>query len=250
MERIKAILIDDESNSRIVLRNLLENFGAEIDVVGEADNAEDGFTLINEKKPHLVFLDIQMPKENGFALLKRFDELPFEVVFVTSYDKYAINAIKFSALDYLLKPVVVNELKNTIEKATKRIKQKESDNVKVVNLLRNMESGEEQRKIAVHIGEVVRFIEEKNIVYIEADGAYCNVYTNDNQRYTTARNLKDFEDYFGIGSEFVRVHRSVFINTRHIKEYSKGEPCVIEMNNGKSFEVPRRKKPEVLARLR
>ena len=191
-----------------------------------------------------------MPKANGFALLKKYENLPFEVVFVTSYDKYAINAIKFSALDYLLKPVDVSDLKDTVAKAITRIAEKSNNKVQIINLLHNLNTGLNEHKVAVHTGEVVRFIEEKDIIYIEADGAYCIVTTVKGERYTIARNLKDFEEYFGEQCDFVRVHRSCFINAKHIKEYNKGEPFIIEMIDGKTFEVPRRKKPEVLERLR
>lgn len=249
-KRITAILVDDESNSRIVLKDLLGNFSKEIEVIGEANNVEDAFELISIRKPQLVFLDIQMPKANGFALLKKYENIPFEVVFVTSYDKYAISAIKFSALDYLLKPVEVSDLKDAVGKAVTRIAEKNSNKVQVINLLHNINTGVNEHKVAVHVGEVVRFIEEKDIIYIEADGSYTKVTTVTGDRYTTARNLKDYEEYFGEQSDFVRVHRSCYINSKHIKEYNKGEPFIIEMINGQSFEVPRRKKPEVLERLK
>lgn len=248
--KITAILIDDESNSRIVLSNLLGNFVKDIEIVGEADNVEDAYELINIKNPQLVFLDIQMPKANGFALLKKYTTVPFEVVFVTSFDHYAINAIKFSALDYLLKPVEVSDLKETVAKAVTRITEKSNNKVQIVNLLHTIDTGNNEHRVAVHSGDSVKFIKEKDILYIEADGSYCNVFVTSGERYTTARNLKDFEEYFGDQSGFVRIHRSCFINTTHIKEYNKGEPFIIKMINGQSFEVARRKKPEVLEKLK
>src|SRR4051812_47628005 len=121
---ITALLVDDEESSRIVLRNLLSDFFPEITIAGEASNVEDAYVIAREKQPELVFLDIQMPRSSGFTLLKKFQEVPFEVIFVTSYDKYAINAIRFSALDYLLKPVEVADLKNAIARVKKSIIQK------------------------------------------------------------------------------------------------------------------------------
>jgi two-component system LytT family response regulator len=248
--KITAILVDDESNSRIVLKSLLDNFAKEIEVIGEADNVADAFELIKSKNPQLVFLDIQMPKANGFALLKKYETLPFEVVFVTSFDQYAINAIKFSALDYLLKPVEVSDLRTTVVKAVKRIEEKNNNRVQIINLLHNINTTTNEHKVAVHVGEIVKFIEEKDIVYIEAEGSYSDVFVTTGERYTTARNLKDYEEYFGEESSFVRVHRSCLINTKHIKTYSKGEPFIIELVNEKAFEVPRRKKAEVLDKLK
>src|ERR1041385_8097688 len=117
---MKAILVDDEEKSRRALRNLLEKFCPEVEVCAEADGVEKAAQLIKDLKPTLVFLDIQMPTGNGFDLLKKYDSLPFEVIFVTSYDEYAINAIKFSALDYLMKPVEVDDLKKAVGKAVKK----------------------------------------------------------------------------------------------------------------------------------
>lgn len=247
---VTAIVVDDESNSRFVLKNLLEKFTNEIEVIGEAGNVEDAFTLVKEKKPHLVFLDIQMPKANGFALLKKFDILPFEVIFVTSYDKYALNAIKFSALDYLLKPIETEDLTRAIGKAVKRITDKSNNGTQVINLLHNLNAGNNDHKVAVHNGDLVKFINEKDILYIEADGSYCIINTEQKERFVTARNLKDFEEYFGDSSSFVRLSRSCLINANHVKQYSKGEPCIIDMADGKCFEIPRRKKAEILERLK
>lgn len=248
--KITAVLVDDESNSRIVLTSLLGNFVKDVEIIGEADNVEDAYELIKIKNPQLVFLDIQMPKANGFTLLKKYSALPFEVIFVTSFDQYAINAIKFSALDYLLKPVEVDDLKAAVAKAVIRITQKNNNKVQIINLLHNIDRENNEHRIAVHSGDTVKFINEKEILYIEADGSYCNVFVISGERYTTARNLKDFEDYFGEQSGFVRVHRSCYLNVKHIKEYNKGEPFIIQMINGQSFEVARRKKPEVLEKLK
>lgn len=247
---ITAILVDDENNSRIVLKNLLSNFAKEIEVIGEADNVEDAYVLIQKKQPQLLFLDIQMPKANGFALLRKFQTLPFEVIFVTSYDKYALSAIKLSALDYLLKPVETDDLKAAIAKAVNRILNQNNSATQVVNLLHNLDAPHNDHKVAVHSGDLVKFINENDIIYIEADGSYCIIYTKQNERFTTARNLKDFEEYFGETSAFVRVNRSCLLNAKHIKQYSKGDPCIIEMINGKSFEIPRRKKAEILEKLK
>ncbi|MCD6068080.1 MAG: two component transcriptional regulator, LytTR family [Bacteroidetes bacterium] len=248
---ISAIIVDDETQSRVVIRSLLGRFSTEVQIVGEAEDVETALSLIKAKQPQLVFLDIQMPKGDGFHLLKQFDRIPFEVIFVTSYDKYAINAIKFSALDYLLKPIEVNDLKEAVSKALKTISRKQSTNIQVVNLLRNLESEDSiTHKIAVQAGEQVKLINTATIVYIESDGSYCNIYTQENDRFVTSKYLKDFEDYFGPESGFVRIHRGILINVQQIKSYNKGEPCVIEMCNGKNFEVARRKKHEVLEKLK
>jgi len=247
---ITAILVDDESNSRHVLRTLLERNFPEIDILGEAASAAEAFQLIQKVGPQLVFLDIQMPRADGFSLLKRFDEVPFEVVFVTSFDQYAMNAIRFSALDYLLKPVEVSDLGNAIRKAEKRISEKQGSHSQIINLLRTMDGTSGPQKVAVHVADAVKLIDERTIIYILADGSYCTILTDSGERFTTARYLKDFEDYFGQPGTFVRISKSVLINSGQIAKYSKGDPCMIEMTNGELFEVSRRKKVEVLAALK
>jgi two-component system, LytTR family, response regulator len=191
-----------------------------------------------------------MPRQSGFTLLKKFEEPPFEVIFVTSYDQYAINAIKFSALDYLLKPVEVKDLREAIGKAKKSIERKTGSNVQILNLLRSIDSEEKEKKVAVHAGEQVKLLSIGDIVYIEASGRYCNIITATGKRFITPKYLKDFEEYLGSDTDLVRIHKSCMINVRHIKEYSKGEPCIIEMTDGKTFEVARRKKVEILDRLK
>ncbi|MNJ86414.1 Transcriptional regulatory protein YehT [compost metagenome] len=248
-EKIRVIHVDDETNSRDVLRTLIGRNFPELEWCGEASNAQEAYDLIQQVKPQLVFLDIQMPKADGFSLLRRFEEIPFEVVFVTSFDKYAINAIRFSALDYLLKPIDVKDLAETILKARKRIAEKKSISVQIANLLHNMDHDEDAQKIAVHAGENVKLIDRKKIMYIQAEGSYCNILTTDNERFVISWYLKEVEEYFSNSSVMIRISKSLMINSVQISSYSKGEPCIIEMVNGETFEVSRRKKVEILALL-
>lgn len=249
-QKITAILVDDEKNSREVLAKLLEKKHTEVEVIGEASNVEDAYDLCIKLKPQLVFLDIQMPRANGFNLLKKFNEIPFEIIFVTSFDHYAITAIKFNALDYLLKPVEINDLNYAVNKAIKNISHKTNYQAQIINLLHNLETDVTDRKFAIHSGEKVKMLSEQSIIFIEGDGRYCHLTMNTGEAFTTPKNLKDFEDYFGVKSTFIRISKTFMINATHIKEYSKGEPFIIKMMNEKTFEVARRKKPEVLDRLR
>ena|SRR6218665_4089400 len=249
-EPIKAIITDDESKSRVVLRTLLKKHFPQIDIVGEAGSAQEAFELINALKPQLVFLDIQMPRADGFSLLKRFDPVPFETIFVTSFDQYAISAIRFSALDYLLKPIEVNELREAVKKAIERVAAQRGNKTQIINLLRSIDDLPETHHVAIHTNDSVRLVEETTIVSVVADGHYCVIHTDSNERFTTARILRDFEEYFGEQSSFVRIGKSEMINAKKILKYSKGEPCIIEMINGEVFEVARRRKPEVLAKIR
>lgn len=248
--KIQAIIVDDESKSRLVLRTLITRNFPEIELVGEASNADEAYDLISEIKPQLVFLDIQMPHADGFSLLKRFDDVPFSVIFVTSFNEYAITAIKFSALDYLLKPVEVSDLIPAVKKVVKNIEQQQNIQRQVINLLHSIDDLPETHHVAVHTSDSVRILKETSIVSVVADGNYCIVHTDENERFTTARNLRDFENYFGDGSPFVRISKSLIINATKILKYSKGEPCMIEMVNKEIYEVSRRRKPEVLQKLK
>ena len=248
-KQITAVIVDDETQSRFVLKTLITQNFPEIKLIGEASNVDEGYELLLEVKPQLVFLDIQMPKSDGFSLLKYFDKVPFEVVFVTSFDQYAIRAIKFSALDYLLKPVEIRDLGQAIEKARESIALKRNNQPQIVNLLRSIEDSENQQ-ISIHSADSVIIIEEKSIISIMSDGNYCTIRTDNNGRFLSSRRLIDFEEYFDENSGFVRITRRHIINTRKIVKYSKGEPCIIEMTNDEVFEVSRRRKTEVLNKLK
>ncbi|MFN0188354.1 MAG: LytR/AlgR family response regulator transcription factor [Bacteroidia bacterium] len=250
MRKLRCLLVDDENDSRIVLKDLLRNFCQEAEVIGEASNFEDAYVLINEKSPDLVFLDIQMPTGNGFMLLRKFEKIPFEVIFVTSYDKYAINAIKFSALDYLLKPVAIHDLQNSVKKAYEKLESKKTNQNLILNLLQSVDDNESEKKIALHKNDSVRFVKVRNILYIESDWNYSNIYTSTNEEYTSSKTLKEFEEYLLPFSFFIRIHKNCLVNVNHIREYSKGEPCIITMQDGKELEISRRKKQEVLVLLK
>lgn len=249
-KRITAIIIDDETQSRFVLRTLITQNFPDIEMLGEAANVEEGYRLVSALKPQLVFLDIQMPKSDGFTLLKQFEQVPFEVIFVTSFDQYAIRAIKFNALDYLLKPVEVSDLENAILKAKERIALKQNNQPQIINLLRSLEDPDNQ-SISVHTADSVRMIAEHSIISIMSDGNYCTIRTDSNDRFVTTRRMIDFEEYFDHEhSAFVRISRRHIINTKKILKYSKGDPCIIEMTNEEIFEVSRRRKTEVLNKLK
>lgn len=250
MRTISAIIVDDEKNSRIVLNNLLSNFCPAVQVIGEAASADEAYGIISEQHPDLVFLDIQMPTGNGFTLLQKFQQVPFEVVFITSYDEYAINAIKFNALDYLLKPVVIEELKEAVRKAVERLQDKSQRIASMQNLIHNIDKDILDQRISFHKNDQVRYIAVRNISHVRSDGNYSIVVTDQNETFSSSKTLKEYDDYLSAFPGFIRVHRNCLINVRELKSYSKGEPCIITMENGETIEVSRRKKQEVLEALR
>ena len=247
---INALIIDDEASSRNVLKQLLIKFCPEIKICGEADNAENAYPLILEKKPQLIFLDVHMPSGNGFTLLRKFSKFDFEIVFVTSFDHFAIEAIKFNALDYLLKPVEVSDLKSAVFKTIQRIREKQSSSPLVVNLLANLTEENREKKIPLHTANTVRFVNINEILYFEADGNYTNIETKNGEKFISSKNLKEFESMLEGIQQFIRVNKSAIVNIKRIVSYSKTEPYVLSLVNNKEYEISRRKRNEVLERLK
>lgn len=243
--KINSIIVDDEKNSREVLQTLLAKFCPEVNIVGEASSVRDAYEVISKTNPDLVFLDIEMPMGNGFSLLQKFDTIPFSVIFVTSYDHYAIHAIKFSALDYLLKPVETKELRSAV---TKAVSKKREVNCYIINLLNNVNENLEDKKIPFHINGSVKFINTSSITHIEADSNYTNVFC-EGKKYTCAKTLKDFLDFLAQNKYFIQINKGTVVNLKHLKEYSKGDVFTITLTTGTIFISSRRRKPEILKRL-
>ncbi len=247
---INALIVDDEKSSRAVLIQLLKEFCPEVNILGEATSAQLAYDFILKTPVDLVFLDIQMPTGNGFTLLQKFTVLPFDVIFVTSYDQYAINAIKFSALDYLLKPVAIDLLKDAVTKAIETKGKKSNTQPQVINLLQLVDADVTEKKIALHQKDAVRFVKVSDILYIEGESNYTSITISTLEKYTSSRTLKEFEEYLQSFDFFVRIHKEVIINVHHIEKYSKGDPFIIEMKDKKEFEASRRRKQEVLSKLK
>lgn len=245
---IKAVLIDDEANNNESLNSLIGKYCPAVKVVGTADNIESGILIINETLPGLVFLDVEMPFGNGFELLNKLAPINFAVIFVTAFDKYAINAIKYSALDYILKPVDIQELKAAVQKATSNY-QKTDHNKRVDNLLLNVTTRKSlTHKVALSSQQGLLFENVENIICLNASGNYTMVYTKNNQKLLITKTLKEFEDLLP-EDIFCRVHHSYIINLNYIKQYFKGRGGIVEMENGLKIEVSVRKKNEFLSKF-
>lgn len=245
---LKAIIVDDEADGRNVLKTLLKQFCPTVTVCDEAENVKDAYQAIIKNIPDIVFLDVQMPKENGFDLLKKFSEIPFEIIFVTSYDTYAIEAFRFSALDFLLKPVEVAELQRAVKKLEKQIFNK-GLNEQVANLLQHIENAGMEKKIAVHVNDRVVLLPLSEITHMEGERNYSIIHTIKGENYTSSKNLGEFEELFEQYPQFMRIGKGCIANLNHVSDYSKGEPCILTIANRLSFEITRRKKQEVIERL-
>ncbi len=241
MNTINAIIIDDEERARNTLSSLLLNYCPEINVLATCSNVPDGVLAINKHKPDVVFLDIEMPDYNGFELLGFFREIDFDIIFVTAYSEYAIKAFEISAVDYILKPIDIDQLKNSVEK----LKQKKlhSQMQEQIELLKESYKGDDIRKIALSMSNGLTFVEVADIVLLEADGAYTTFYLKDGQKILVSKKLKFYEDILSNRSFFFRTHRSYFINVNFIKKYSRSENAIL-MDNGTSINISRDRKQE------
>jgi len=245
---MKALIIDDEIGSREYLFETLANNCPEVTVIGMAKDADQGFNMINKTKPDLVFLDVEMPNGSGFDLLQRFDSIPFEIIFVTGFDRYAINAIKFNCLDFLLKPYAFEDVVDAVNKASTK-QQEKNRTSRMENLLSNLRKHKStKQKIALPSKDGLEFISVDSILHLEADGKYTNFHLSDKRTLLISRNIKEYEsmfDEFG----FFRVHRKHIINLSKIKKYYRGEGGYVTLTDGTSIDVSRRKKLEFLERL-
>jgi two-component system LytT family response regulator len=249
MDNLTCILIDDEISGRVVLRELLALYYPDILILGEASGVQEAYDQVTACQPDFILLDIHMPGGGGFGLLRRFSRINFEVIFVTSYDQYAMEAIKARALDYLLKPVEVADLKHAVEKVKEKKESGLPHNRIVINLLSD-QGAPAEKNITVHHLDRVKFFHLPEINCFEAEGNYTRICIAKNESYMTPRTLKEFEDFLLNHADFVRINRSVIVNVRCISEYSKGNPCILYLSNGCEYEVSRRKKAEISARIR
>jgi two-component system LytT family response regulator len=242
---IRAIIIDDEYHGRQSLQNALQKYCPTIDIVAFCESAEQGISSIQSNAPDLVFLDIQMPTMSGFDLLQQLTPISFEVIFITSYDQYAVKAFKFSALDYLLKPINIDELKQAVAKVEKR-----NSAISIMNrfesLLNNIhfEAGKIE-KVAVPTHDGIDFFHSEDIIFCQADGSYTTLYLTNKKKEIVTRTLKDFDNLLS-SSGFCRVHNSTLVNLKHVTKYIKGEGGYVIMTEGHHVDISRRKKEEFL----
>ncbi len=246
---IRTIIIDDEPNNVNSLRKLVNEYCPQLEIVATADNAETGYNAIRVNSPDLVFLDIEMPYGNAFDLLDRLKPVSFSVIFVTGFNNYAIKAIKYSALDYILKPVNIQELKSATEKVI-QLHEKQMMQKKIDMLLENFQKKDnEVRKIALqtHDSTIFRYIDD--IVRLEASGNYVHVYFNNKEKIIVTKILKDFESILP-PEKFCRIHHSHIINLNYVKKYFKGSGGQVEMEDHSVIDVSARKKEEFLLRFK
>jgi two-component system LytT family response regulator len=244
MEPLKAILIDDELSSLQNLQQKLIEFCPDVQIIATAQRPEEAILLIRQHKPDVIFLDIEMPRMNGFRMLDELGEYDFDIVFTTAYNHYAVDAIRISAFDYLTKPVAIKDLQNAVERLAKQRGLHTKDKMELLRTsLQSVKSQEE--KIAIPTGEGLEFIPIKNIVHIESSSNYSRIFFADGKNILVTKLLGEFEEILQ-PYHFYRVHNSHLINLSFIKKYIRGEGGQVVMQNGDVIDVARRKKEEFL----
>lgn len=244
METLKAILIDDELSSLQNLQQKLIEFCPDVEIIAMAQKPEEAILLIRQHKPHVIFLDIEMPRMNGFRMLDELGEFDFDIIFTTAYNHYAVDAIRISAFDYLMKPVAIKDLQGAVERLAKHRQLQTKDKLDVLRQSLSPNRSQEE-KIAVPTNEGLEFIPIKSILHIESSSNYSKLFFLEGKSILVTKLLKEFEDLL-LPYQFFRVHNSHLINLKYIKKYIRGEGGQVIMQNGDVIDVSRRKKDEFL----
>lgn len=244
---MNVIIIDDEKRARLNLNLILAEYYPSINVVAECENLPQGVKAIRKFKPQLVLLDIEMPGHSGLELFDFFneDEIDFSLIFTTAYNEYAIQAFKFSAIDYLLKPIVPEELVNAIKRL-----EKQQGKLEQIQVLKENFSKEKLTKIAVPSGSSLLFLDTQKIAYLKGDGAYSEVYLIDGTKNLVTRNLKNFEDILCNDERFVRLHKSYIVNLEHVIAFNKADGGSISLSNKTQIPVSADKVDAVLEKIK
>jgi len=241
---LSAILIDDEDRSLNSLKHKILDNCPEIKIVAACDTPSEGLNNIEKLLPDIVFLDIEMPIMSGFTLLQKLKYRNFELIFVTAYDHYAVRAIKFSAMDYLVKPVEIDELKKAVARVIE--KKLNTPNQRLELLLENIAGRKKEfRRIAISSWEGLQFIKLDNIVYLESTCNYTNVFVADGKKYLSSRTLKDYEELLPADT-FIRIHNSYIINKSYVEKYIRGEGGQVVLEGNTTLDVSKRKKAHFL----
>ncbi len=245
MEKLTAILIDDEEISREILRSYLTDYCPNVEIIGEAANITDGEKLIKEKSPAVVFLDIEMPYGNGFDLIERIETIDFEVVFITAFSDYAIKALNLSASYYILKPIDIDELVAAVDKINVKRNNKDSlSNTKI--LAENIKSlNNKEKKMVIPQLDGFEVVKINSIIRAEASDNYTILYLEENKKYVLSKTLKYYEELL-TEYGFLRTHKSHLLNLAQIVKYKKGKVGQAIMSDGSSVLVSSGAKKELM----
>ena len=244
---INAIIVDDELDAVNFIQSLIDEYCEEINVVGQAHSAKEGIKEIMEKSPDLVFLDVEMPHGSGFDLLANFPKKTFDVIFITAFNHYAIKAIKFSAVDYILKPINISEFIDAVKKVIKAREGEQDKDLSFDALFENLRSAL-PGKLAIPTSDGMEYLNTKEIIRIEADRSYSRFFMEDGRKFLVSRNLKEYQELLS-DRNFFRTHNSHLVNLDHVKKYYRHDGGYIEMVDGSTVAISRNKKDLFLLQM-
>jgi two-component system, LytTR family, response regulator len=248
--KIRSIVVDDEFNCRSNLKMIIEDFCPELEIVGMAESAQQARDMISQYSPDLVFLDIKMPKEDGFSLLQSYPTREFSVVFTTAYNEYALQAFKADAVDYIEKPINIDDLKNAVKKVIRL------NPTLSLELSASMEDTEEKKmvfkdsdKISLATRDGFTVVKNEEIIHLEASDNYTMIYMTDNRKFLSCKNIKVYEESLN-EKVFYRIHKSHIINvSHHLKSFSRNDGNTVLLSNSKQIPVARRKLADFMDRI-
>ena len=246
---LRTVLIDDEKHCVETLRYELQMHCPQVSIEGTASSGPEGIQLIHDIKPDLVFLDIEMPGMSGFEMLRQLGDVPFEVIFVTAYDQYALQAFRCAATDYLLKPVISEQLIEAVNRVSSRPAEQVVTNERLDTLLFNLREGLKTPRVALSTGRGMDFVEASKIMYCKAESNYTDVVLMDGKRYTLSKTLGDVEEMLG-HLDFFRVHQSYLISFGHMTSYIRDDGGLVVMRDGTKIPIAKRRKEDFLNRIK
>jgi two-component system LytT family response regulator len=244
MKSIRAIIVDDDEFCCFQLQDLLKKYSPDIEVAGVCNSGAEGLAKITELKPDLVFLDVEMQGMNGFEMIRKLPAVNFEIIFTTAYEQYAIRAIRFSALDYLVKPIDTTAFQEAISRMREKMEEKQPGEQKPLEIL-GIPAEKRFNNLAIPTMEGLLFIGIEDIVRCESEDKYTRIFLADKKVILASRTLGDFEDILSPHG-FFRIHKSYLINLKHLKKYLRGEGGQVIMTDGATLDVSRRKKEELM----
>lgn len=242
---ITCILIDDEKNALEMMEWLLTTYCPQVEILAMCTSAQEGIAAINKLRPNVIFLDIEMPKMNGFDMLEQFDKLFFDVVFCTAYDQFAIKAFKYSALNYLLKPVDPDDLKATISRIEERKGLPTKAQFELLMQSMRQPLRATPQRIALTTGDGMLFVHTAEIIYCEAESNYTTVVLQGGKKVVVSKVLKDIDEALS-GPDFCRVHSSYLININHIKKYVRGDGGYLVMDDDTTISISRNRRQDFM----
>ncbi len=245
---ITTVIIEDEEKSRLVIEDLVLQYAPDLELVGWAGNVDDAVALIGARAPHLVFLDIQLADGTSFDVLRKLESRNFELICITAFDQYAVQAFRFAAMDYLLKPIGMVEFAESVERARRRIEEKVRQR-SIEALLYNLaQQSAMDRKISIATPDAHEFINLRDILWCRAEGAYTVFQLENRTRITSSRSLGWYQDLLN-NNNFCRIHHSTIINLSFVSSYIKGKNGYVVMSNGDKLPVSQRRKNDFLDRF-